>query len=134
MPFNRTAAMRKLHSVAKTRGLDHEAIRDIATSLFRLPQDKQSIAALNNIQLGQLLTHIQNPGSVAITTVQGGPTHRQIWLIKRLATELDWDSNPERLAGFIARQAKGKTHLANCTVYEAGKIIEGLKQLLAQGN
>lgn len=132
MPFNRTAAMRKLHTLAKTRGLDHDALRDIAISLFRLPADKRSLAALDNHQLGQLLGHIQNPGSVTITTV-GGPTARQIWLIKRLANDLGWTPNPERLSGFIARQAAGKHRLEALTVHQAGKVIEGLKQLLAQG-
>lgn len=134
MPFNRNGAMKKLHIIAGRRGLDHDALREIAVALFRLPPAKQSLAALDNHQLGQLLDHVERPGSVRIVAVHNGPTARQAWLIRRLAAELGWTDNPQRLAGFLARQAKGKTDLAALTRYEAGKVIEGLKHLLAQGH
>ena len=45
MPFNRYAAMRKLHTLGAAHGYDHDELRQLAVNLFRLPQDKQSLTA-----------------------------------------------------------------------------------------
>jgi hypothetical protein len=122
--------MKKLHLEGARRGISHDDLRAIAVSLFRLPADKQSLSSLSNSQVGALIGHICNPGTVTI--VRGSITDRQKWLIQQLVNELGWSGNPERLAGFMARQCRGKRDVADLHVPEASRLIEGLKHLLLE--
>ena len=55
-------------------------------------------------------------------------TDKQIWLINKLAAELGWHDNPERLSGFI-RKYTGCDNITWITARQASAIIEGLKKL-----
>lgn len=53
---------------------------------------------------------------------------KQIWLIQKLAAELGWNDNPERLSGFVRKYA-GVDNLLWLTKKQASAVIEGLKRL-----
>lgn len=53
---------------------------------------------------------------------------KQIWLIQKLAAELGWNDNPDRLSGFVRKYA-GVDNLLWLTKKQASAVIEGLKRL-----
>jgi hypothetical protein len=124
--------MKALHMTGAALGLDHEALRDVASSLFRIPIDKISLAKLSNSQLAQFLGHLKHHQAGTPIQIPNAATARQVYLIRQLAKELRMDDNPERLKGFCARQAAGKRELNRLSIREAGRVIEGLKHLIAQ--
>ena len=52
MPFNRNAAMRKVHILGKQRGYDHDDLRDLAGALFTI-KGAPSLKSLTDAQLAQ---------------------------------------------------------------------------------
>ena len=57
---------------------------------------------------------------------------KQLWLIRRLASELGWNDNPERLAGFL-RKYTGCDDIMWLTARSASAVIEGLKRIQKGG-
>lgn len=131
MPYNRTGAMRALHFTGKNLGLDHNGLRDVAASIFRIPSGKVSLGKLSDNQLAQLLGHLKGETPGAPIAMPNAASDRQIWKIHQLEAELGWRDEPQRLAGFIARQCRGKNNLRDLTVRDAQLVIDGLKNLLA---
>lgn len=136
MTFNRQGAMRALHSLGNKNGYSHDDLRDIAASHFGIKRDKVSLGKLTDSQLGTLCASLKGtqgkPAGPA--PIKNNATTRQIWKINTQVKALGWDTNPDRLRGFIARQCKGKTDLDSLTKYDAIKVIDGLKKFTEHGS
>lgn len=59
-------------------------------------------------------------------------SEKQLWLIRRLASELGWNDNPERLTGFLRKYA-GCDNIMWLTARSASAVIEGLKRIQKGG-
>jgi hypothetical protein len=124
--------MKALHAVAARLGHDHEALRDLARLRFHVV----SIASLSDAQLCEFVEQLRARAgqrvSHSVSVVKFAASKRQVWKILQLEKQLGWDSDPSRLAGFIARQASGKRYLKTLTIAQASIVIEGLKKMLDQ--
>ncbi len=133
MPYNRNGAMRMVHILGKKNGFDHEALGDVAASLFRLKTP--SLKELSNSQLSQFIDHLKGNRTgelIRIPDAASVPQRRKIFM---LALELgmveqDGTDPHERLEGFISRQVRGKRKPSDLTTWEASNVIEGLKHLI----
>ena len=128
--LNRAACIKRMHYLGRQRGFDHEAIREIASSLFAIPMDSLSLSALSDSQVMQLLDNLSGKGANrGPQPVPNAATPRQIWKIRQLADQHGMSS--EALAAFIARQCQGHRDVHALRVWDAAKVIEGLKNLIA---
>lgn len=59
---------------------------------------------------------------------RGVMSQKQRWLIEKLAEELGWKGNPERLRGFIKKYT-GCEFIDWLSAKQASSVIEGLKRL-----
>jgi len=145
MPYNRAAAIKAIHVEGKKKGFDHDALKDIASSLTLIDRDKITMAikpapgkiALTDPQLAAVLASLKGARTGTPIQVKNRASVRQLWLIKEQALQLGWIETtkiseitpPERLAGFLQRQCK-KTSLRDLTIRDAQKVIDGLKTLI----
>lgn len=149
MPFKRADAIKALHAEGRTKGFDHDALKDICASLTNIPRDKITLAftpkdkgkiALTNPQLATCVASLKGTATGAPMQIMNKASVRQLWYIKQQALKLGWIESekisnhnpPERLAGFLERQAK-KRSLSDLTPQDAQKVIDGLKNLIQRG-
>ena len=125
MSYNRHAALRKIHILGKQRGLDHEELTAICASLYQV----KSMSDLSDYQLSHFIEHLLGAAS-GPAPIKNAASKQQLWLIGQLEQQLGWHTNRLRLEGFIARQAHGKRRTSDLTIWEASRVIEGLKQVL----
>jgi hypothetical protein len=130
--FNRHGTMRALHAEGKKHGYDHEALHELAASLFRMSRDKVSIAKLTNSQLATMLIQLKGNAPGAPMQMPSKLTSRQAWKIHQQAAQLGW-TDPARLAGFLERQTGHTCKVEDLTPSEAPKVIDGLKALITRG-
>lgn len=103
----------KIFVLAKENGIDNEMLHDLIKAMF----NRNSLKKLSFIQAGKLIERLG-----------GQKTNSQESYIKALEKQLGWNSNPERLKGFIKMMFK-KENLKKLTKKERSKLIEALKNM-----
>lgn len=103
----------KIFVLAKENGIDNEMLHDLIKAMF----NRNSLKKLSFIQAGKLIERLG-----------GRKSNSQESYIKALEKQLGWNSNPERLKGFIKMMFK-KENLKKLTKKERSKLIEALKNM-----
>ncbi|MDI6711483.1 MAG: regulatory protein GemA [Bacillota bacterium] len=120
-----TPQMRKIWSLARQLGLDDDLLHAVVDSLT----GKSSIRALNKYQAGIVIDELDRRHRAADRP--GMASRAQIYKIRQLEKALGWDTNPDRLRGFIKKYG-GVDDLRWLPRAKAWRIIEGLKKILAR--
>ena len=122
-----TAQIRKIHAVARERGLD----QDLLHYHIETVTGKDSIKKLTIMEAVNVIDALEGKR----TEASGEPraTAKQTWFINSLMKELGWideagKPDMKRLDGFLSKRM-GIDSYKWLTKSKASKVIEGLKEL-----
>jgi hypothetical protein len=120
------AQRRKIWAAAKQRGLDEDDLREIVRQIT----GQTSTKALTIHEAVRIIDRLEGkPEKPAATGNQ--ISEKQLWKIRELEKALGWDDNSKRLEAFVKKYAH-VDKLPWLTKYQAIKIIDGLKAVLAR--
>lgn len=120
--------IKKIYATAKELGMDAELLH---TYVFNLVGVKH-ISALTKYEAMNVIDSLEEKkGNVKKKPQKAANriSKEQVWKIQKLAEELGWTDNPNRLKGFIRKYAKVDV-IHWLTPIQASNIIEGMKKLL----
>lgn len=115
--------MKRLWAVGREYGLSNDDMHELSRSEL----DREHISTLSEREARFLIDRIQGKNAVRPAPC-GMASNEQKKYIRDLAQKLGWDENPARLHGFIKKYAKTDS-IDWLTMYQASKIIEGLKKM-----
>ena len=117
-----SAQIRKIHALANEKGLDNDTLHSFVYSVTK----KEHISDLTKDEGIKVIDALVNPKERKTDGYR--ITAKQMKFIRNLERELGWADKPERLRGFIKKNA-GADDLRFLTKACASNIIEGLKKL-----
>lgn len=131
------ASIRTLWAIAKSPEL-HLSDEDLRAVVYR-ETGKESMRKLTQGEINGVARVLQNMKDSVNTdpltkrTDTGGDprTTQQRRKVYALTGELGWNTDPRRIQGFVKRLT-GVDRLEWLTPYQCGKVIEGLKAILAR--
>ena len=112
----------KMHASAREFNMDDETLHQL---VYR-ETGKESIKLLTVSQAITVIDMIIGKKPVA-----GGKNHltdKQYGMIIKLSYDLGWNGDEKRINGFVCKFPDMKT-LQTLTMYQAGKVIEGMKKI-----
>lgn len=119
--------IRKIYALAKELNLDSDLLHEFTFNLVK----RDSISKLTNIEAITLIDELEYKK----TGVRKEKTYRsnratedQIYKIKALETSLGWDTNPNRLKGFMKKYSR-VDNIKWLTSEAASNLIEALKKV-----
>jgi hypothetical protein len=115
--------IRKLFAMAKQLGMDDVDLRGIVKNVT----GSDHVSTITKAQAGQLIDYLTDRARGDYRPAAA--SRQQLYMIRKLAAELGWNDNPNRLAGFIKRQT-GVDHERWLDAAGAWRVIEGLKKIL----
>ncbi|MEC1178518.1 regulatory protein GemA [Metasolibacillus meyeri] len=120
--------VKKIWAIARDIGMERE---DIYSVLLR-ETGKDSMRKCSQKELERVL--------LSLRAVQGHrdarsnkATKKQLWKIEQLEQQLNWQSEPQRLQGFLKKYYKVE-RVEWLTSKQAWRLIESLKKLLEKEN
>ncbi len=131
------ASIRTLWAIAKSPEL-HLSDEDLHTIVFRETR-KESMKKLTQGEINTVARVLQNmkdsvhsdPRTKRTDTGGDARTVQQRRKIYALTEELGWNSDPQRIQGFVKRMT-GVDRLEWLNVAQCEKVIEGLKAMVAR--
>lgn len=119
-----------IHVAKQKLGLSDEEYREILRVNFK----KDSSKDLNTFQFKELMDIFEKLGFKTKENKPNRITYMQKKTIGEYEIKLQWNTDKNRLIGFIERQVGSKKKLQWLTVQEAQKVIEGMKSIYRREN
>lgn len=123
--MNRSKVISAIWAISsKQLGMDSEDLH----SLVLRETGKESIRKCTDSQLEKVLKSLKLMGGIQQQRL-GRVTERQLSYIASLERQLGWESNPERMRGFLKKNNYPET-VKWLSKREASNLIEGMKKVL----
>lgn len=121
------AQIRKIHALARERGMDDELLHIYVQNLVK----KESISKLTISEAARVIDGMEpRPGGAG----QARATRKQLWHINKQLSEIGWvddrgEPDTTRLNGFL-RERFGVEHYNWLTRRKASEVIEAFKAMI----
>lgn len=116
--------IKTIWGLAKGIGLEKDSLYDIIEAIT----GKRSMTQCTGTELNKVVSRLGH-----YKDGQGDDSNKaskeQIWKIRQLEKELEWDDNPARLKGFMRKYARVE-RIEWLKTWQAHKLIEALKKMV----